>query len=171
VALVGPRGTLPVNGARDFAAGLRAEHAAFGRFLDLLRSEQQALLRPDVDTLLALARRKTELVDELEHLAGARAGFLAARSLPADRAGMSRWLSGADLAEDSAGLSQIWHELLAMAAEAHQLNRQNGTIIHTRLAHNQQLLAALTAASSRLDLYGPDGQARARPPGRDLGSA
>lgn len=171
MAVVWPQGNVSLSAPHDFAAGLRAEHAAFGRFLDLLRGEQQALLHPDADALLALARRKTELVDELERLAAARAGFLAARSLSADRAGMSRWLSGSDQAEEAAGLSQTWHELLSMAAEAHQLNRQNGTIIHTRLAHNQQLLAALTAASNRLDLYGPDGQARARAPGRDLGSA
>jgi hypothetical protein len=70
VALVGPRGNLPVNSARDFAAGLRAEHAAFGRFLDLLRSEQQALLRPDVDTLLALNTTTQITPHRPRHFAG-----------------------------------------------------------------------------------------------------
>lgn len=63
-----------------------------------------------------------------------------------------------------------WQTLLSLAEKASALNRTNGKLIATRLAHNQQALSTLLAAANQAALYGPDGQARPVGGGRSLGS-
>lgn len=137
-------------------------------FLELLEREQQVLLAGDVEPLADMARLKGEAASRLAALAGARQELLASAGAASGAAGLGAWIDrqpGADR------LGEAWRSLLRLAGEAHRRNAENGALVKTRLAHNQQALAVLLAASDQAALYGPDGQARATATGRRIDSA
>jgi flagellar biosynthesis protein FlgN len=153
-----------------FAAGLRAEHQTVREFCQVLEAEQASLLRSDVEALLQITQLKSSKVDRLADLANARVAHLDALRLDPGRRGMTEWLSrhaGADAPE----LSKLWDELVGFADKARSLNNSNGTLITTRLTHNQAALAALQSAARTSNLYGPDGQSSVMAGNRELGRA
>src|ERR1700687_3350057 len=110
-----------------FVASLRAERQAFGEFCEVLEAEHACLLRSDVEALLQITRIKTDKIDRLAHLANVRTGYLGSLRLSSGRDGMSEWLAGYPGA-DTAELSELWHELVDLAAKARGLNDSSGTL-------------------------------------------
>jgi len=153
-----------------FVASLRAEHQTLGEFCQVLEAEQACLLRSDVDALLQITQLKSSKVDRLAELADARVGHLDALRLSAGRRGMTEWLAQ-HAGSDGPELSKLWHEVVDFADKARSLNDSNGTLITTRLTHNQAALAALQSAVRTHSLYGPDGQSSVAAGNRELGSA
>lgn len=147
---------------------LNEEVAQLRGFLALLEKEQQALADGDIERLMPLAADKTGCFARLAQLGEARAAALAAAGLPANRQGMEAWL---ERQPEPGGARRDWRDLLSLAKSASALNRTNGELIATRLAHNQQALTALMTAANQAALYGPDGQAHPLGGGRSLGSA
>jgi len=141
-------------------AGLRAELKALQEFKATLQAEQKALVGGDIATLTALSQSKLEQIDRLNHLATERLDRIASLDFAANRQGMNKWA-------EHMGTAALgtWRSVLEITSEAHQANQINGTLIQTRLQHNQQALAALLAASNRASLYGPDGQPEGAPQG------
>jgi flagella synthesis protein FlgN len=92
------------------------------------------------------------------HAALGNAGFLAAE------AGMEPWLA----AQGDAAARSAWSGLLALAAEAKELNRVNGMLINRQMAHNQTVLNALRTptAAPESTLYGAKGQTFGSAPSR-----
>lgn len=150
----------------DLALCLEAESGAFLDFIRVLQTEQEVLMRGEVDKLIELARLKSEKVVQLSQLAERRNRFLAGQGLD-PRGGMQQWLS--QHGADHPLLGENWKLLLERAKEAQHLNQTNGVMIETRLQHNQQALAVLQAASNQVSLYGPDGQTQSSGLGRPLG--
>jgi len=148
-------------------ADLRAEAAAFEAFLDILLTEQAALAARDVEAVVLLAQSKSEQIASLNELARRRSDYLRAQALTPDRNGMSQWLIAHGGAEQPV-FSSLWQGLLATAAQAQDINRENGVLIETRLQNNQRVLAALTLGIQP-SLYGPDGQTRVAGTARMLG--
>lgn len=146
---------------------LDEEAAALRAFLDLLEREQDVLIRGDAERLLPLAAEKNACFSQLAGLSARRNEALAQLGYSADRPGMEAWLASR---RDLAAAHHRWQELLERLARARDLNRTNGTLIATRLQHNQQALQALLCAANQASLYGPDGQARPSGSGRHLGS-
>lgn len=132
---------------------LAEEHETLRALLETLRAEREALLGGDADAVARLAGDKSQRVERLGRHAEARRRSLAARGLPPDRDGVARWL-----AAEPAPLRRRWDALLALAAEARELNRVNGLLAGRRLARVQQSLAALHSAGSPGQLYGQDGR-------------
>lgn len=143
------------------------EAAALRDFISLLEREQDVLVRGDAEHLLPLAAEKNECFARLATLGGRRNQALAQAGFAADRAGIESWLAGRS---DLLAARRRWQELLERLGHARDLNRTNGTLIATRLQHNQQALQALLSAANQASLYGPDGQARPAGGGRHLGS-
>lgn len=137
-------------------------------FIELLQREQQILRSSEIEPLAELARLKGEAAGRLAALAGARGQFLAGAGALPGSAGLGAWLDRQPGADKLRG---AWQALLDLAEQAHALNTENGALVKTRLAHNQQALAVLLAASDQAALYGPDGQARAVAAGRRIDSA
>jgi flagellar biosynthesis protein FlgN len=153
-----------------FVAGLRAERDAFRALCKLLESEQACLVRGDVQALLELTKAKSEKVDQLVALAQERVRHLEALGLASGQDGMATWLAtqaGAQREE----LSQVWQELIDLAADARSLNDLNGKLITTRLSHNQAALATLQSSVRTQSVYGPDGQSAIVAGQRELGRA
>ena len=153
-----------------FVASLGAEHQAFREFCGILDAEYACLLRSDVDKLQQLTQLKSSSVDRLAELADARAGYLESLELNPGRQGMMKWLAACG-DNDARELSDLWRELVDLAAKARAKNESNGTLITRRLTRNKAALAALQSAARAHSLYGPDGQTNIQAGIRELGRA
>lgn len=154
------------NGSARFIDNLKAELEAFKGFCDILRTEQESLLQGHIDNLLALAKLKSDKVQQLTQLASERNRYLELKSLPPDQRGIEVLSQSPFIGED---IAKTWHQLIDFAKIAQQLNLSNGIMIETKLQHNQQALAVLQAAANQASLYGPDGKTQAAGLGRPLG--
>ena len=153
-----------------FVSSLRSELSAFRELHQVLKAEQDCLLRSDVDGLLELTEAKSKHIERLAALAAVRAAYLDSLKLPPDQAGMAKWLS-VHAGHERPGLSDAWNQLLSVAAEARAINESNGTLIATRLNHSHAALAALHSAARSLSTYGPDGHTALPAGQRELGRA
>lgn len=139
----------------DLLRTLEAEAESVQRFAELLKDEQLALEKGQVDDLITFSERKSDVAAELATLAKQRNLALAAMGMKADRSGIETWL---EHEPGDGGAHRIWSRVVALASEASELNRVNGELIRIRIQSNAQLLAAMQGASRTLHLYGPDGQ-------------
>lgn len=146
---------------------LEAELRVFQDFIQVLQTEQDALVQGNVDPLLELARIKSEKVVLLSQLAENRARFLGAQGYSQEHGSMTKWLQ--QRAGVNPQIAELWQQLLTLAENAQQLNQINGSMIDTRLRNNQQALAILQVAANQSALYGPDGQTQALGLGRPIG--
>ena len=147
-------------------AALTAERAALLSFVDLLEREQGMLVENRTDRLLEQSEQKSNASFGLNELAEARRSLLQENLPKLSADAIHAWLA----AHNPQGLA-VWHEVLALAERAQQLNRTNGELIQIKLRHNQQSLAVLSNAVKKANLYGPDGQPSFSPgSGRSLGS-
>ena len=156
----------------DIAAYLRnlaEEQSVLARFVDLLRSEQEALLRGDADRLAALEEPKNRCIAALQAHAGERRDILLAGGQSADRDGVRRWTERQGKTEPR--LAQRWGEFLALARVADQVNRANGALITTRLCATQQAINTIFAAAGIPGAYSADGSAVSLREGRRLAVA
>lgn len=145
-------------------ATLRDEQQLITTLLDLLKQEQQCLVRADSDSLTSLTPLKSSLVAQMNQLAGSRHAALGAAGFAAGETGMQPWL---DQAHDAAGAS-LWQDLLALTREAKEINRVNGMLITKQLAHTQVMINAMRqpAAGAENAFYGPKGHATGSGPSR-----
>ncbi len=152
--------------ATEFTLRLNAERDALRGFIALLETEQQALIEGHTEQLLALSDSKTQAVHELSKLANARKQDLLAQGVKTGEGAITAWLQ-----QHAADGLSIWQDILQLAEQLQYLNRTNGTLIQTKLRHNQQALTVLhNSASSAHGLYGADGQPHIPSSGRILGS-
>lgn len=149
-----------------FARELQVEREQFDQFLDLLRTEQEALVHGDVERLPELAQLKADRLTALSRLAASRNGRLASEQLPADQLGMEIWIQRHDRDGQA---SRSWSALVALAREAQRINAINGAIIETQLRRNRQALDVLQQAANQLTTYGADGLAQVSAGKREIG--
>lgn len=145
---------------------LTAERAALLNFIALLEREQGMLVENLTDQLFELSEQKSTDALNLNELAETRRALLR-KNLPQLGADAIRaWLE-----THSPQALTIWLEILALAERAQRFNQTNGELIQMKLRRNQQLLAVLSNAVNKANLYGPDGQTSFSPgSGRSLGS-
>ncbi|MCE5182519.1 MAG: flagellar protein FlgN [Betaproteobacteria bacterium] len=156
---------LAITSPDDFAKSLDAELQAFLDFIQVLQTEQEALIQGNVDFLIELAQLKSEKVVLLSQYAMSRSRFLDTQGCAPELGGMGKWLRQ----HNSPHIAEVWRQLLEHAEAAQQLNKINGVMIETKLRNNQQALSVLQAAANKSTLYGPDGQTHAPGMGRPLG--
>jgi flagella synthesis protein FlgN len=152
--------------ATNFISRLNTERDGLRSLVTLLKTEQQALIDGNTEQLLALADSKTRAVHELSKLANARKNDLLTHGAKIKASGIVAWLQA-----HAAGSLPVWQDIQQLVEQMQQLNRTNGTLIQTKLRHNQQALAVLlNAANSTHGLYGADGQTHLSSSSRILGS-
>lgn len=156
-----------IDSPSDLVKNLEAEIRTYQAFIQVLQTEQDALVQGDVDPLLELAQIKSEKVVLLSQLAEKRTRFLSARGCAQEHGGMKKWLQQ-QRNGDNPQITELWQQLLSLAENAQQLNQINGSMIDTRLRNNQQALAILQTAAKQSALYGPDGQTQSPGLGRPI---
>ena len=152
--------------ASSFPALLQAERDEFSAFVGLLQTEQEVLVRDDVESLAALTGAKSQHVERLSRLGEQRNDLLTNQKLSADASGMISWLGrNPGLA---ATVARTWRELLALGETARQINLTNGALLEGALGRSRRKLAVLLNASGAESVYRPDGQLRALHGSRSL---
>lgn len=153
--------------APQLLPALTAERSALLGFVALLEREQGMLVGNLADQLSELSEQKSAEALRLNEIAEARRALFREKLPQQGGADAIRaWLKN----QSPQGLA-IWEEILALAEHAKRLNQTNGELIQMKLRRNQQLLAVLSSAVNKANLYGPDGQASFSPgTGRSLGS-
>ncbi|MDB5765044.1 MAG: flagellar protein FlgN [Herminiimonas sp.] len=150
------------------ASTLGDELGAARDLLQCLRQEQAQLIEADIEALGSLTVRKAALVARMAELAQLRHKALGAAGFPAEEAGMQAWLDAAGQHNVAAAAGKSWAELLDMARSGKELNRTNGLLIGTRMAHNQKILNAMRGTAQSENFYGPDGQHSTKTAARGL---
>ncbi len=141
---------------------MHQELAELRKFVDLLTTEQQALLNNETDKLLELSANKSQVASLLTDFANARRKSL----LENGKDTMENWM-----AKNAPEKLSLWQEIRTLANEAQQLNTTNGELIQSRMRSNQQALNVLFRdTSNHAGVYGPNGQANINSNGRHLGS-
>jgi flagella synthesis protein FlgN len=145
-------------------ATLPAEHERITALVELMKQEQQFLVAADADGLAGLTPRKAALVQELAQYSRERHAALGNAGFSSSEAGMEPWLA----AQGDAAARSAWSALLALSADAKELNRVNGMLINRQMAHNQTVLNALRTptAAPESTLYGAKGQTFGNAPSR-----
>ena len=147
-------------------SALTAERAALLEFIALLEREQGMLVENLTDQLFELSEQKSTDALNLNELAETRRALLHKNLPQLGTDAIHAWLE-----THSPQALTIWLEILALAERAQRLNQANGELIQMKLRRNQQLLAVLSNAVNKANLYGPDGQTSFSPgSGRSLGS-
>jgi flagella synthesis protein FlgN len=152
--------------ATEFISRLNAERDGLRSLVALLEAEQQALIDGDVEQLLTLSDSKTQAVQGLSELANARQNDMRTHNAEIKANGIVAWLQAY-----AAGSLPVWQDIQQLVEQMQNLNRISGTLIQTKLRHNQQALAVLVnVANNAHGLYGADGQPHLPSSSRILGS-
>ncbi|MGK2952708.1 MAG: flagella synthesis protein FlgN [Thiobacillus sp.] len=149
-------------------AKLKAENAAWQALLNVLGTEEQALIDGDADRLALLSTAKlTQLQSVSDHVQSRHADLVAAGHSP-DHAGMDAWLAQLKQPEQRA----CWQQLCEMEQQAQAMNQRIGALIEMRLTSTRQALNVLIhSATSQGGLYDQAGQAVAAHKGKPLTAA
>jgi flagella synthesis protein FlgN len=142
---------------------LPEELRLMAQLLDMLKQEQQVLVKADTEALSALTPQKSALVAQLGQLALQRQRLLGEAGFNAADEGMQGWLDGAGNGNGN-GAAQ-WQQLLGITRQAKELNRVNGMLINKQFSYNQTILNAMRAPAegSETHFYGPSGQTTVTP--------
>jgi flagellar biosynthesis protein FlgN len=132
----------------DPALRIASECDAVRRFIAVLKREERALVDDDVSGLPAITAHKDACRIELESYDEGRP------ERPSE--------------PTSDPLVDAWRELVALAAEARELNRTNGLLLRQRLARTERALSVLTGAARGGMTYGPNGLPAPYQPGRSF---
>jgi flagella synthesis protein FlgN len=143
---------------------LRDEQALIDSLVELMKQEQQFLVRADSDGLAAITPQKSTLVQQMAVLASQRHQALGAAGFATREAGMEDWLASAG---DEAARGS-WLALLERTREAKELNRVNGMLINKQMMNTQVVLNAMRTPAGGADpgVYGPGGQTTTGGPSR-----
>lgn len=135
---------------------LSTEQQHLSVLIALMEQEQQLLVTLNVDALAELTPQKNALLAELTAQSIQRYTTLSAAGFDGEEAGMAKWVESHP--EQDAGAA--WNALLALAAQAKELNRVNGLLINKQLANNQTILNALRTPTQGEagTMYGASGQ-------------
>jgi flagella synthesis protein FlgN len=139
------------------AASLQQENQATRQLIDILKHEQEHLIKADIDSLTALAEEKAQTVAQLTALSTTRHQAVAAAGFTANETSMQEWLNSpaATVADN-----ESWAELLNLARSAKELNRVNGLLIGKHMSRTQTALNVLYGNVPGGAIYGPNGQTK-----------
>jgi flagella synthesis protein FlgN len=144
---------------------LREEQHIMSTLLDVLRQEQQLLVKAEIESLQAVTTRKTALVTQMTLLSAQRHRALGKAGFPAQESSMDAWIAASGEARDES--AALWQALLEHTREAKELNRINGMLINKQMGHTQGALQALRPqGAAQNNFYGPGGMSTTLPRSR-----
>lgn len=148
-------------------AKLKGECAAWQALLNVLETEEQALIDGEADLLPQLNAAKLTQMQSLSNLAQVRHDDLIAAGYRPDPAGMDAWLN-----QHEPLLLAHWAQLQALEKQAQATNQRIGVLIDLRLNSTRQALNVLVhAATSQGGLYDQAGMSVASRNGKPLTAA
>ncbi|WP_297325816.1 flagellar protein FlgN [Nitrosomonas sp.] len=140
----------------NFTSVLEAEKSTLGKFIEILKKEEDALVQGKIEEIDHLSSNKSRLIEKLIQIDNHRNEYLQNQGITLEKRSISDWLE--KQLSNQPGIQTLWNELLVQAEIAQKINHSNGLIISTHLQHNQRAFAALHCAAGNVSLYGPKGQ-------------
>lgn len=131
------------------------ELTALRQFIEILRREQSALVKADVNQLLSISEEKSRQADKLSQLGQKRVALLSSLGISNSRSHVENWLQS-----QPKEIVDTWTALIEAVKTAQELNQVNGKLIESQLQHNQGALNTLVQAANQSAVYGADGQPR-----------
>jgi flagellar biosynthesis/type III secretory pathway chaperone len=136
---------------------LRRQLHAYARFRDLLHAEHRALTRRDRAALEQCIGERSYLVAELEALDQSFADLLRRHGVAVSPAAVRKLLDRLPRRGDPAP-SDLWRQLLTVAAECRDQNALNGRIIDLNRQQTERVLRLLTGNGGGSATYAADGK-------------
>lgn len=152
---------MPVT-ANGITQLLEQELAAARALQAILEEEQRCLISTHIDELVSVTERKTALIAQVSGVSALRIEAFNAQGIEAGPSVQAYLLAISPVT------LQIWKELMAVAAEAKELNSTNGLLIARQMTNGETALHILRGSASTGHFYGPDGQSMATRTGRSF---
>lgn len=141
--------------AIDISAILTQAHASLLVLEQTLRDESEELVArtKNPEAISAIARRKQQLVVEINELVMAGDRWLLSQGFAMGREGVEGWLQRCPATHPS---RQVWQSILDLSAHCKQMNETNGVKIGLLNRRSQEALGVLFQGLGANVGYGPD---------------
>lgn len=152
----------------DLGAITAREIVLIGRFIELLKEEQETLCGANPEPLPEIGAAKVALVGQLNELENKRRTVLGIGDEEKTRSAMESWLVANPSQQQ---IAHDWLRLLTLASEAKHLHEFNAGLVALHLQHTGDALHVLDSRRATDSLYGSDGQTAAPSGSRIVDSA
>ena len=135
---------------------------------ELLKDEQEQLIKANIDALGSLLGKKSALIARIRELGKARLNALAQAEFTANEAGMQKWFDSPFAQSlNKHTIKKTWNELHTMLRSTKELNRTNGLLIGSHMSRTQAALQVLQN-NHEAQVYGKTGHTSVQTSKRSL---
>ena len=133
---------------------LKVELGLAEKLFSILKSEEESLIKNDLNQLEIYTAEKSQLISEYLLTREARWKKLSLVDIKLKEAEFDQWIRS----QKNESLHHIWATLNRVLTDSQQINRTNGLIIHQLSSKNQRAMAILLGQDDSDGLYGSTGQ-------------
>ena len=129
---------------------LKVELELAEKLFSILKSEEESLIKNDLNQLEIYTAEKSQLISEYLLTREARWKKLSLVDIKLKEAEFDQWIRS----QKNESLHHIWATLNQVLTDSQQINRTNGLIIHQLSSKNQRAMAILLGQNDSDGLYG-----------------
>ena len=133
---------------------LKVEQGLAEKLLSILKSEEESLIKNDLNQLEIITTEKSQLISEYLLTRETRWKKLSLVDIDLKETEFEQWIRS----QKNESLHHIWVKLSQILTDSQQINRTNGLIIHQLSSKNQRAMAILLGQDDSDGLYGSSGQ-------------
>jgi len=133
---------------------LKVEQGLAEKLFSILKSEEESLIKNDLNQLEVITTEKSQLISEYLLTRDARWKKLSLFNIALKETELEQWIQS----QKNEALHHIWAKLNQLLTDSQQINRTNGLIIHQLSTKNQRAMAILLGQDDSNGLYGSSGQ-------------
>jgi flagellar biosynthesis/type III secretory pathway chaperone len=133
---------------------LKVELGLAEKLFSILKSEEESLIKNDLNQLEIFTTEKSQLISEYLLTREARWKKLSLVDINLKEKEFDQWIHS----QKNESLHHIWAKLSQILTDSQQINRTNGLIIHQLSSKNQRAMAILLGQDDSDGLYGSTGQ-------------
>jgi flagellar biosynthesis/type III secretory pathway chaperone len=133
---------------------LKVELGLAEKLFSILKSEEESLIKNDLNQLEIFTTEKSQLISEYLLTREARWKKLSLVDMNLKETEFDQWIGS----QKNESLHHIWAKLSQILTDSQQINRTNGLIIHQLSSKNQRAMAILLGQDDSDGLYGSTGQ-------------
>ena len=133
---------------------LKVEQGLAEKLFSILKSEEESLIKNDLNQLEIITTEKSQLISEYLLTREARWKKLSLVDIDLKETEFEQWIRS----QKNESLHHIWVKLSQILTDSQQINRTNGLIIHQLSSKNQRAMAILLGQDDSDGLYGSSGQ-------------
>jgi flagellar biosynthesis/type III secretory pathway chaperone len=133
---------------------LKQELVVSKQLKQLLAAEQKAITARDIPAFEEIIDKKRLVLERLAEYGKERIFLLESNGIKHGPESMDDCIKSC---HDDGSLSDLWQQLLSMAVDCRDHNRQNHQLVELCSAHTRKALCLLRGETMEQNVYGPDG--------------